>query len=409
MGVKSKAAPTSGIPRDFDRHRAFKIFSVIFATVAVAVASWVTASLLDQERAILSWEPVEARLQHCNVTDSKLVKKRRTRSWGVDAIYTYTWQGKDYESSQVWFYGNDIGPSYSRAVNACLLHENSSTVFVNPENPTDSVMMRELWFRPYSGLLFLQLISFGFAWIFTTEYDWRVAIPRARTLHPAADRKGWYDLDLGGSKLRHSAAAFAPQALLLTCWHAAGIYLWFRYRDFPNISRGLEFEMIAYHMIGVALVLRLFYLAVLSAFFSDARLQFSTGRVVVDNNIQVRLTQSPTSAITYTTVSLEMTCIETKTTTRNNKTKTNRNTIAKQELDLLLKDGVHQPLSLPAGTDLDVTKNVCFKQHASRETRPTGNVRVLCEWYAVLRIRARFLPFLYTSSAILVVHEHPTK
>ncbi len=100
----------------------------------------------------------------CRIVSSRVKSHRGDDSttYSVDVIYRYTFRGKEYENNRYSFLrGSSSGHSGKAAIVRQLPEGKIVTGFVNPENPTDSVLQRgytsELWF----GLIPLVFVLVG--------------------------------------------------------------------------------------------------------------------------------------------------------------------------------------------------------------------------------------------------------
>lgn len=100
-----------------------------------------TYGLYQQGQASEAWVPVEAQVEQFNIRSSNAKGSKYSRTGGqvdnphADIVYNYQYEGKDYSGERTGF-----GP-YSKGQ---LIRPNrgKATVYVNPDNPSDSVYIK---------------------------------------------------------------------------------------------------------------------------------------------------------------------------------------------------------------------------------------------------------------------------
>ena len=369
--------------------------------------------MLDQEHAVREYLPTDAVVLNSSVLDYRITKNTRFKmrgDWGINLEYQYLHNGVAYTGTTAWYYGNAVGHIYSRAKEVVVGFPIGSTqeVYVNPANPSDSFAVREMWFRPYSAALFICMVNLVVLWYMSAEYDWGKNVPLRRRLYPSTVNSKKFEFCIGTRSLKGGGvAAFIPEMVLLVVWHFVGVAIWTRYMALPNLHNGLGEEVIAYHMIGLALTLRLFYLATMAYNFADIRLSIDTEKVTVDNNIILNVSQDAMRGFSYTTAMMALTCTEGRQRMRNNKTKHVTKALSTTEIDLI-KDGyIKGPVSKAQPLNVDVP--VCFAKHITSETEPKPNERVMVQWYLSIYLRPAYCPFRYNMHIPVWVHDHPRK
>ncbi len=103
------------------------------------------------------WEPAEA------IVQSSFVDTPHRRQYALKTQYAYQWKGEAYESDQV-FFDDMVGVrrSYYHAVNRDLLRHKSTDnplqIWVNPKEPGQAVIFRDMRWDKFLGNMVFFLI-----------------------------------------------------------------------------------------------------------------------------------------------------------------------------------------------------------------------------------------------------------
>jgi hypothetical protein len=123
------------------------LFGLPFATVGL-VCGAILAWTLNSYFSVQSWIPAQAHILRADLNES--TDSEGDTTYSVEADYTYALDGFTYTSSRVglWNVGNDnIGSWHEDKYNVLVPYVGSVESFpcyVNPENPADAILFREL-------------------------------------------------------------------------------------------------------------------------------------------------------------------------------------------------------------------------------------------------------------------------
>lgn len=118
-----------------------------FGAAAIALA-WILSGMFINHHAARNWVAVPV-----TISDAKMINSRgggtnplrSTINSKLKAEYSYTFNGVNYAGGQVDFsFGSDNFAGSRRSRQMSLLRSASPTVFVNPSNPSQSVLDRSL-------------------------------------------------------------------------------------------------------------------------------------------------------------------------------------------------------------------------------------------------------------------------
>ena len=135
------------------------LFALPFAGVGVFMAYLIGAALLDAS-SMRSWEEVPAELVSVNLWESRSSDSNSVRA---QATYHYQYSGRPFTGTRVSLHkGSDSVGSYQRDVYYELSSRRGSTFrcFVNPENPAEAVLFRDLRWE-LLGFYSIFLVVFG--------------------------------------------------------------------------------------------------------------------------------------------------------------------------------------------------------------------------------------------------------
>lgn len=156
------------------------LFGLIFVAVGVAVVVGLMLPMLRDGWHAQTWPQVQATLL---ATDLEQHYSDNSYTYEVTARYRYRYDGQDYEGTRVGLtVGSDnIGDWHQRIhrrLQRALSNSDSITVYVNPDDPADAVINRDIRWG-YLGLLSLFPLVFGGvgAGIATAAFNRRQPLP----------------------------------------------------------------------------------------------------------------------------------------------------------------------------------------------------------------------------------------
>jgi hypothetical protein len=147
-------------------------FSFIFM-VAACFFAWAIGSMFTNHYQARGWVETPAIILDSDLHTTRSggvgIRSRPTYNSKVTASYSYVFNGREYTGSRVDFsIGADNFGDARRSIQMERLRSGSSTVFVNPYNPAESVFDRSLPGSQTAFFLFFLLFpcGLGTAWIF---------------------------------------------------------------------------------------------------------------------------------------------------------------------------------------------------------------------------------------------------
>ena len=203
---RDRAEPAaSGIPgarRPTGAVAAPAIFGALFIAVGlgVTVPTFVTPFL--RQRAARAWTPVEAVVERSRVRSHS---GDDSTTYSVDIAYRYRVDGRDYRGDRYHFRsGSSSGYEAKRRVVGAHPPGSPVRVYVNPADPFDSVIVRDMGASLYLGLLpLLFAVVGGLVMVLGLRHGRRLgrpsATPAAWTLRPTrrgARPLGWLAIAL---------------------------------------------------------------------------------------------------------------------------------------------------------------------------------------------------------------------
>ena len=136
--------------------RRSRLFPSLFFLAALVHAWLLTTSVIDYVR-VQSWEAVPAR-----ILSAQLVDLTSHSGYEVKAAYEYKFNGRRYKGTRVQLHiGDDIFDFHRKMYQELLSHQRTGkprTCFVNPTDPKQSILHRELrWplMAIYAGAMLL--------------------------------------------------------------------------------------------------------------------------------------------------------------------------------------------------------------------------------------------------------------
>lgn len=171
-----------------------KLFLFLFALPFLAVGVWMGYAIADHlldARSMSSWQPVDARLSSAGYRTHSGDDSDTYEAYGQ---YAYTWDGRLYHNDRVAIAGGadnigDYQQDLGRRLGNAMARGESITVYMDPENPADAIIDRELrW-----GLLGFKAIFFlVFGGVGLGLMIWVFVAPRENdTSTPAVTDQPW--------------------------------------------------------------------------------------------------------------------------------------------------------------------------------------------------------------------------
>ena len=403
----SSAATIKRIKNGFDRHYAFKVALCIATVISIPIITFMIQSMLEQEEAVTEWKAIPMKV--INSTTVNMKERRRSKfkfraEWGIDITYTYAINEIEYTGTNVWFYGTSAGNSRLLANEVVSQYEIDSTgiAYVSNSDPHESILIRELWFRPYGCILLYLMIVQLLLWYALVEHDWS-KYPFSPKVFPPHDTEPNLHHIHTSEKLR-PIRHFVSAALFIGSWHFIGGYLYTRFTTLSSyLLYGYAEQLTAYHMIGVLLAIRLAYLGVFSYYVNDAILLIDHSRVIVDTAHTFILKQSvnhPSGSVFYKLGIISLFKYETTQVLRNNKAGRDRKLLYKKELQLFQ--------GLEVSGELEHKISPVMFNSITEELKPQSNVTVYIDWFVVIDLSIRYMPFDYSITIPVHVHPQPT-
>lgn len=144
------------------------LISLAVAVICGAVAAWpswiIGRTVYDHVQA-RDWLPVEARVQS-SALKSRVTSGSVSKAWSVEGVYRYGFEGREHVSDRLGISalgGSDSFDDWHQRMGRQLAHAREAgetiRVYVNPENPAESVVDREI---RWSEIFFLLPFALGF-------------------------------------------------------------------------------------------------------------------------------------------------------------------------------------------------------------------------------------------------------
>lgn len=204
------------------------LFALPFAGVGVGVLLLSVLPSLMEWQSMKSWREVDAHLLQAELTVNR---SDDSNTYEARARYRYSFAGLDYESKRVAITsGSDNVGDFQERLGARLTSaykkQHTVTAWVNPENPTQAILNRDmrwglLWFKMIFVLVFGGVGCGLIAWVF---------LGRAGEIHhPECATKPWLvQPEWASEKISGNAktAVWGVWGFALL-WNAISSFLWF--------------------------------------------------------------------------------------------------------------------------------------------------------------------------------------
>ena len=134
------------------------LFGLPFSFVGLFALYMITSSVVEWQSA-KSWIQTEAKINKIDLKTSRSNKGRSTSS--VQGSFSYAFKEQNYTSEQItfWSMSDNIG-NFHKSNYKKLKRKRKTTCYVNPENPQEAVIIRDLRVEML-GFFSLFLVIFG--------------------------------------------------------------------------------------------------------------------------------------------------------------------------------------------------------------------------------------------------------
>lgn len=251
----------SSLPKTSRASGCLILFAIPFAVGGLLFAFWMGSALLHAWQ-VRSWVETPAHIQEVEL---KVVQRKNSTSQQVIARYQYTYEGETYTGATVTLAGvgnqsNAYQKRLSQELQKYRRTRRPYRCFVNPQQPTEAVLERDISFAGLGGALIavcagMGLLAAGFAWRrwerrcavraaahpdepWLWRADWasaRVVCSRAGVLFPVGFAVVWNLLSwpFGWAAWRGEVPFFVwlfPIAgLALAVWALVAVLCWLKY------------------------------------------------------------------------------------------------------------------------------------------------------------------------------------
>lgn len=166
------------------------LFSLPFAAVSLGILLFSVIPHIYEWQQMKFWHQVEARLQHV-----QLVRKRGDKSYTyrTEARYSYIYEGREYQNDRAALMEaadniGDFQQQLAARLEAAWRAGRPVTAWVNPKNPAEAVLNREMrWSMLGFKLVFILLFGIiGFGMLI-----WGLVSKPGQTNHPESAQKPW--------------------------------------------------------------------------------------------------------------------------------------------------------------------------------------------------------------------------
>lgn len=224
----------------------------LFAAVGVGLLFLDIIPSMKEERAMRSWEQVEAEVLSANLAESQ---SEDSTTYKAEGSYRYTWEGRQYTGNRINVDDNydNIGSYHRRQYNklrSALDNKQPILIYVNPDAPQESIVDPEarIELLLFSGAFALVFGGLGFVMLW---WSWRHKVPK-----PTAEtaKKPWllraeWQANPIYSSARSGMLAISIGALI---WNAVSFPIaWFVLQE--EGAKGLALLVLLFPLIGVFL------------------------------------------------------------------------------------------------------------------------------------------------------------
>ena len=310
-----------------DRHSIarFVIALIVIAGGPVLGFQW---QLIENQSNAMKWEGVPCYIHKSESRDASGDRRTLYKSnneYKPVIFYTYLFRGQNMTSTQVYYYGRKHPGRPESQINRIIgfyKPGKKSLAFVDPEDPSFSILIQEISFSPYGWLLFEFVIIFATGWYFALEHDWKsCSDPPAKyeptvrdlTLTDATpdEIEQWYLLPSHYGIRSTSSLLFG--ILMVFLWHISGHYTWKHYASHRTAPTGNELRFL-FHILGGVLGIRAGYFIVFISRLQDLRLLVDKERIEMGSPFAIRVEQPRRSKwipVEYEKVNMSFELIET--------------------------------------------------------------------------------------------------
>ena len=345
------------------------VFGAVFFIAGMVPGFFAVASVIDWYEA-QDWTPVDARISAADL-------ERGDDTWRVTARYHYRFNGVEYDGDRVAFHGgsDNIG-DFHRTTHARLQehlrNKRPLTVYVDPRNPADAVIVRDMRWGLFGFLMIFPLV-FGAAGAgiigFSVYGGRRLARQNQREqMYPAEPWRwnaDWQDGVVRGdtSKALWFAGFFA------TVWNLISlplpVLLWDDVVHHGNYAALLG---LLFPAVGVALIAWVVRLVLQQRRYGDASFTLDTFPAVPGGQLAGKL-HIPASLPVNSILNARLSCIHEQTTGSGKNRTTREHFLWQDEQRLRI-----QPHHVFEGTRLHVVFPVPADQPPTDDTGPASRI-----------------------------------
>eukprot|EP00659_Diplonema_papillatum_P016120 gene16120-24695_t len=285
--VKKDEGQASSADKEWSAHQWLRLAIIIFVLACGPLVWSQWEEIRTQSSAVLEWRRTHCVLHNIAVVDAANERKglvRQGSEYKVTANYSYIAGGQNRTSTRVYFMGrHHAGSSRQAADRRVQFFQKQCVANVNPSDPSESILIPEASFKPYTNLLFIVVLGLGLWWYATIEHSWDAANILPSTFEEAKDfstngfhevatheAERWYRVP-APQWIRGGWFVFLNGLVIVVMWHAFGYSIWRMYKRHPYVKEGGELIWM-FHAAGVALFVRLLYFMTIIARVSEVEL-----------------------------------------------------------------------------------------------------------------------------------------
>ncbi|MCM8536608.1 MAG: DUF3592 domain-containing protein [Lentisphaeraceae bacterium] len=250
------------------------LFSLPFASIGIFMA-YLTVATLQEWQDAKNWIPTDATIERIKLNRNRSSEGGST--YKVTGKYSYFFDDNHYKSTQITFSqgGDNIG-SFQRNLHSRLKGSNTTTCFVNPEDPTQAILDNTLRLEMI-GFYFIFVLAFGGAGFGLGIYSLRQIFIKKKTTRISDE----------GFRLSHSSLV-----LLISLGSLATILSSISYLIFPEILKQIQngrtaaYTGVIFPALALILILVSIYLAIRHLSFGKSTLVIEKGFGIVGGKVE---------------------------------------------------------------------------------------------------------------------------
>ena len=360
------------------------LFGLPFASIGVGALGMVLWSIAMWD-SMQSWQEVPAYIQKTGLSAHR-AKSARTKSKTdtVKAQYTYQWKGEPYIGERVAILSNirdNIG-SFNKRIHKEMegyrTRNEAFRCYVNPKDPTQSVLYRNLRLELLGFFLFLALTfgGMGFSFVFFAFYT-----PQRKTKKPAVqqqypdepwlEKKEWRE----GVIHSHRKLMIGTVFLLALFWNFISTPALFTILDAEKGAGAAILLGFVFQGIGVVLIIVFLYLFLQWWKFRNVKFQMTSVSGVLGGKLCGSI-QMPTQLLPQEEMVVILDCVHSVTRGSGKTSSTTLTTLWKTEKKISPKEFFQQgrtaaipvefyiPYNQPASGDSNPNNSITWSIHA---------------------------------------------